>query len=807
MSATRCDLHLHSAASIGNDEWYTRFFGCPESYAEPIQQYELCKSRGMTLVTLTDHDTVAGGLQLIDRPDFFLSEEVTAVFPENGCIMHVLAWNITEAQHEEIQARRRDIYRLCEYFNSAGIAHGLAHPLLSPNWKLDAEIVEKVLLLFPALEGINGLTDRRIEPDLATILERLTPDVMASLARKHGFEPHGRTPHKKALTAGSDDHVRRRSGTVYTEVGGTLAPRDFMQRCMAGESRLVGHQAHIDAMAMSVKHTTYHHLKQRQEENGYRNPFVDMIDVIAGRDPESPSSGNGNGKTPAAVVAEATDGGTAQGFVASLCAGAARASVPPGKHYDILEVPSFPTEDDDARVIGAVGRLADKVIERSLGDLLAGAQDFDLYRIFGAVRDLAGGLVTAAPMFFAADHFGKQEHAVRRLWKQWTAFELPPRRERLGVFTDSLAQVDGVSTWCKRFLGRARAEGREVFVPYCGELPSHVEDRMGFHPVPAVTSFPLPLYAGITFHVPSLVETLQWTWRSDITHVELATPGPMGLVGLLVAKVLRLPVTASYHTEVPAMVQPLGGNAMMEQAARRYLAWFYGRVDRVFAFSTGSRDALVDMGVSAEKVSVMPVAVDPDDFSPAHRSPGVFEVLDLDVGDRPVILSVGRLSEEKNLPVIVDAVERLQHRDPAPVLLVVGDGPDRACLEEACRGKSFVRFAGLQAGDTLKKLYASACVFVFASRVDTLGLVNMEAMASGLPVLVPDDACIAEFVTHGLSAECYRFGASGLADALGKILDDPLRAARLAAGGRQAMIERWNEASFTRIWKSLTQQT
>ena len=128
-------------------------------------------------------------------------------------------------------------------------------------------------------------------------------------------------------------------------------------------------------------------------------------------------------------------------------------------------------------------------------------------------------------------------------------------------------------------------------------------------------------------------------------------------------------------------------------------------------------------------------------------------------------------------------------------------------LEERCRGKSFVRFAGLQCGDTLRKLYASARVFVFASRVDTLGLVNMEAMASGLPVLVPDDACIAEFVTHGLSAECYRFGAHGLADAIAKVLDDPTRAARLAAGGRQAMIERWNEASFSRIWKSLTQQT
>ena len=798
MNASRCDLHLHSAASIGNDEWYTRFFGCPESYAEPIMQYELCKSRGMSLVTLTDHDTIDGGLQLVDRPDFFLSEEITATFPENGCVMHVLAWNLTQGQHDEIQARRGDIYRLCEYLDGSGIAHGLAHPLLSPNWKLDADILEKVLLLFPALEGVNGLTDRRIEPDLSVLLERLTPEVIAELSAKHGVKPLGARPYKKVLTAGSDDHVHRRSGTVYTEIASpSLAPGAFITRCMAGEARLVGQQAQLDAMAMSVKHTTYHHLKQRQDgSEGYRNPFVDMIDLIAGREPGAKMTRVG-----------ASDGGTASGFVASLFAGAERAALAIGKPYDILEVPTDPTEDADARVVGAVARLSDRVLESALDELLAGAQDFDLYRIFGAVRDLAGGLVTAAPVYFAADHFGKQEQAVRRVWKEWSAFELPPRPERLGVFTDSLAQVDGVSTWCKRFLGRARAEGREVLVPYCGERPKHIEDETGFRNLPAVTSFTLPIYSGITFHVPSLVDTLQWTWRENISHVELATPGPMGLVGLLVAKVLRLPVTASYHTEVPALIQPLGGNAMMERAARKYLAWFYGRVDRVFAFSAGSRDALVDMGVAAEKISVMPVAVDPDDFSPVHRSPGVFEVLDLDVGDRPVILSVGRLSEEKNLPLVIDAVERLQDRRPAPVLLIVGEGPERGCLEERCRGKLFVRFTGLQAGDTLKKLYASARVFVFASRVDTLGLVNMEAMASGLPVLVPDDACIAEFVTHGLSAECYRFGAAGLADALSAVLDDPSRAARLAAGGRQAMIERWNEASFSRIWKSLTQQT
>lgn len=804
MTETRCDLHLHSSASIGNDEWYTRFFGCPESYADPVRQYQLCKERGMSLVTLTDHDTIAGGLELIERPDFFLSEEVTTLFPENGCVMHVLAWNITPAQHEHIQERRGDIYRLSEYLMREQISHGLAHPLLSPSWQLDAETLEKLLLLFPTFEGKNGLVDARIEPDLTRLLDRLSPQVIQALAAKHGVAANGAHPDRKALTAGSDDHVHRRCGAVYTAVDGTItAPAAFLERCMAGEGRCVGQQADLNAMALCVQHTTYSHLKERQNQRpDYRDPFVEMVDVIAGRERRAPATSNGrNGHDAGSGPGH----GGASSFVASLLAGAQRVALPVGPELDILEIGEPPSEERDARIINSIARLSDTVIETALQDLIAGAQDFDIYRIFGALRDIAGGLVGAAPVFFAADHFGKQEQQVRRVWEQWTAFPSEPRPERLAVFTDSLEQVDGVSVWCKRFVDRARVAGRPVLIPYCGELPAHFLDRASFHPLPSASSFILPLYTRIEFHLPSLIDTLSWVWRERISHLELSTPGPMGLAGLLVAKILRLPVTASYHTEVPALIGPLGGNAWMEKAARTYLSWFYGQVDRVFAFSSGSRDVLIDMGVDAGKLSVMPMAIDPEDFSPVHCAPAVFEHLNLDVGDRPVILSVGRISEEKNIPVIVEAVERLQSRTPRPLLVVAGDGPERLTLEQAYRTKEFVRFVGLQRGDTLKKLYASARMFVFASRVDTLGLVNMEAMSSGVPVLVPADACIAEFVTDGLSAECYEFGVSGLARAVARILDDPGHAELLSANGRRAMVERWNEVPFSRIWDSFTQ--
>src|SRR6185369_2726897 len=117
--------------------------------------------------------------------------------------------------------------------------------------------------------------------------------------------------------AGSDDHVHRRCGSVYTEVdGGGLTPASFVAACMAGEGRPVGKQAHLDAMALCVKHTTYHHLKSRQAERAdFRNPFVEMMDFIAGRDP------GGAGPAPAAGAPGAG------GFLAALLEGAGRASL------------------------------------------------------------------------------------------------------------------------------------------------------------------------------------------------------------------------------------------------------------------------------------------------------------------------------------------------------------------------------------------------------------------------------------------------------------------------------------------------
>lgn len=794
-SVTRCDLHLHSNRSVGSDEWYTEHFGCAESYADPVRQYELCKARGMDLVTLTDHDTIDGGLILIDRPDFFLSEEVSARFPDEDCIIHVLTWNITPAQHERIQAARDDVYRLVELLQSEKICHGLAHPLLSMNWKLDASVVEKLILLFPTWELMNGLVDSRMQGDLEAILSGIDAGVVARLEREHDLKARGATPHRKALTGGSDDHVHRRAAAVFTEIDGRAASAsDFLVAVEAGQTRVAGEQANLASMTLAASHTAYSFLSSRRDEKPeYVDPFVDLVDLLAGRlDVARYTGGPGNGSRV--------------DFVASLREAAAGAALTPAAGLDVLAAEGQPTLERDERVAGALARVIDRLLERSLSEMWEAVIDFDLYRLFGAGRDLFAALTTAGPFIGAADHFAKQDQQATHIRDTWRAFPLPERQERLAIFSDSIDHVDGVASSCKRFASAARKAGRTVLVPTCGDQLPLVPGDAGasFVKLERAATFSNPLYPAYTVHLPSLVGTLDWMWRERITCVELATPGPMGLIGLVAAKLLRLPVTASYHTEVPGLIECATNNPFLVQTARKYLCVFYRQVDRVFSFSQASRAKVISLGVEPTKVQLLPVSLDPDEFSPEHRAPEVFEALELDVDGRFVVLSVGRVSKEKNLDVVIDAVAALQDRATPPLLLIVGDGPELGALEARAAGCSFVRFLGPQQGETLKRIYASSDVFAFASQIDTLGLAAMEAMCSGAPVLVPRGTGISELVRHGKNGYCYEPCVEGLTRAIAEVFDDPELARRLAVAGRRDMIARWKTAGFEATWGAIT---
>src|SRR5271169_6181401 len=109
----RCDLHVHSIHSGRTDLPLLGKLG-NECYSEPEEVYDAARRRGMSLVTITDHDSIEGVSTLASREDVFTSEEVTCVLP-GGRALHVGVYDITEGQHEEISRRRRDPEALFAY--------------------------------------------------------------------------------------------------------------------------------------------------------------------------------------------------------------------------------------------------------------------------------------------------------------------------------------------------------------------------------------------------------------------------------------------------------------------------------------------------------------------------------------------------------------------------------------------------------------------------------------------------------------------------------------------------------------------
>src|ERR1700748_2963011 len=125
---SRADMHCHSTASQLSRLGVQRSLGLPECAPRPQEVYELAKRRGMDFVTITDHDTIDGVLEIADRPDVFVSEELTARFRGEPQAVHILCYGITPAAHEWLQAHAGDVETVAAYLQEREIVSALAHP-------------------------------------------------------------------------------------------------------------------------------------------------------------------------------------------------------------------------------------------------------------------------------------------------------------------------------------------------------------------------------------------------------------------------------------------------------------------------------------------------------------------------------------------------------------------------------------------------------------------------------------------------------------------------------------------------------
>jgi len=216
----RADLHCHSRFSVFK---YFKRANTRDCYNAPEDVYRIAKERGMSFVTLTDHDSIDGALYLLnkfpDLTDFFIGEEVETYFPETSQRIHVGVWGLNEAQHREIQRLRPNIRELIPYMKQERILFGVNH--LFQNYRMKnvaSRYISELLEMFDVFEVLNGA--------MASFHNRMVQQLVA-----HVREQHGRTI---SMVGGSDAHTLKHVAKVHTVSRGET-PAEFLANVRAGQ--------------------------------------------------------------------------------------------------------------------------------------------------------------------------------------------------------------------------------------------------------------------------------------------------------------------------------------------------------------------------------------------------------------------------------------------------------------------------------------------------------------------------------------------------------------------------------------------
>jgi predicted metal-dependent phosphoesterase TrpH len=216
MMFMRCDLHVHSIASgMCNTPGLGRL--CRESYNDPLEVYEQLKRLGMSMVTVTDHDSIEAAETLRRYPDFFLSEEATVELP-SGTLMHLGVYRITERDHLEIQRRRSDFVGLVMYLTERKLFFSVNHVFSGLTGRRETEDFNWFASYIPAFEVRNG---------------QMWPEANASAQRLAGRLG-------KVEIAGSDAHTIAGVGRTYTEVLGARTVDEFFSGLRTGRGSVHG---------------------------------------------------------------------------------------------------------------------------------------------------------------------------------------------------------------------------------------------------------------------------------------------------------------------------------------------------------------------------------------------------------------------------------------------------------------------------------------------------------------------------------------------------------------------------------------
>jgi glycosyltransferase involved in cell wall biosynthesis len=805
----RADLHVHSKFSDRPSEWFLRRIGAPESFVEPLHIYETARARGLSFVTISDHNCIDGALEIAHLPNTFISTEVTTYFPEDGCKVHVLVSGISEDQFKMIQELRENIYEFRRYVAEQDIVTTCAHPLYRVNDRLSVEQFEKLILLFNRFEAINGTRDPRACELAHLILRSLTPRMIERMADAHDIEPLGSQPWVKSFTGGSDDHSGLYVGHARTVTPYAASVAEFLQHLRDGQHQPEGSHGTSIQLAHCFYQIGYSYYKDRLMSR-------------------SPAGTNLVGELFKRLLDEPRKSSTSTGITGKLY-GVAERFFRARKLRQMSEVERTLVEEfttifraemqarqthaanpagtpilSDQRTFSLASRISHLLTYSFLRKFHKYAQEGRLVDSLQTIASLGPVFLAIAPYLASFKTQHKDEVFLQSIASRFDVTKAYTQRSgRKAWITDTLSDINGVAATIRTLGASAQQAGKPLTIVSCVDNPPRIQaDLKNFQPV---GTFQLPEYEGQTLAFPPFLEVMTYLEREKFSEVIISTPGPMGIVALAAAKLLGMNTVGIYHTDFPAYVRTLTQDGAMEQITWRFMSWFYQQMDTILVPSESYRQQLIRAGFEPRKLLIMERGVDTERFNPSHRRPEFWA--DRGLEGAPVVSYVGRISREKNIESLLAAHALLAKAGKRINLAIVGDGP---YLQELRRShqRPDVLFTGFLEGKQLSQAFASSDLFVFPSMTDTFGNVVLEAQASGLPVIVSDKGGPADIVRSNDSGVIIDMTQpETLANAIDQLLSDEAHRRTLAARSMEnATQSSWNSV-LEHFWTARAEPT
>ncbi len=732
----KCDLHVHTKYSDRPSEWFLQKLGTSESYTEPEFLIKAASEAGMDYFTVTDHNEMRASEMIAKMfPDrAFTGTEATVYFPEDGCKVHVLVLGLDRRQFEEIEKLRENIYKFRDFIIKEKLAYSVAHATYSVNNKLSMSHIEKLLLLFDIFEARNGARDNNSNTIWENALFGLTPAHFEAMISKHGIQPASSNPWIKGTTGGSDDHAGLFIGKTYTTTH-AASVSEFLENLRDRKTSAGGRHNDYHSFVFAIYKIAYEFSKTKSSPQS-RNLLSELSSFIFDKQSMTFTDKLKVNKFRSSV--KKTGNEVNAGILDMI--------------ETFTENGKMPAEEKLSLLYSKISGISDTFMKSFFRSVENDIKKADLSGIIKNISSSLPGVFLSLPFFTTLRHFNANRPLLNEISTVFRRDQPVEARKKLLWFTDTINDLNGVSVTLKNIGWQSHIGRHPVMIACClDESELNRDLPPSLMKLPFIYNFSLPYYENYNLKIPSILESIKLIQEYAPDEIFISTPGPVGLLGLLAAKVLNVKANGIYHTDFSAQTNRIVNDASMESLIESGLRWFYSCMDEIKVPTSEYISLLSSRGYDNSKMTVFKRGIDHDLFSPKS---GAREFMKETFGlpdDGPCFVYSGRISKDKNLDFLIEAYSIMHEKNPSINLVIAGDGPYSSELKEKCFNYKRVIFTGRQSQNIMPVIYSSADALLFPSVTDTFGMSVLEAQSCGIPAIVSKTGGPREIINEGVT--------------------------------------------------------